>query len=95
MIETRIVCDQCGKVQENADQMWAVGLFVSGNIKSPTPMNSQIKNQIWCRDCLDKRSMTDWAKEQPHPEKIDPPPTFAEQIEYLIREMINEEFQNQ
>lgn len=85
MIKTLFICDECGKEQNDDKQMRAVEILVNSN------SILRLKKKLWCRACMAKYSLTDFTAKEKHPEKVEPAPTFGEQIEIIMRDIAREE----
>jgi hypothetical protein len=83
-IETKYKCDCCGHEQDNAEQMWNVGVYFG-----PCTLHnlSHEAGKIWCRKCMERIGVLS-GKENPA-QKVPPEPLPT--LEGIVRQIMREE----
>lgn len=87
-ITTIYKCDLCGHEQDNANQMWNVGIMFTSSPHLPTVSNSHIRKMaLWCRTCMVKHHLLGDEKGK----EVAPP--IAPTLEEMIREIMRDEIE--
>lgn len=89
MIITTFKCDRCDHQQDNGEQMWNVGISFSHHNSASHYPSAPTKEQLWCRECMEKMGLL--GPYQAPPQKHDPAPPPAPTLEEIIREIARRE----
>ena len=85
-IVTKYVCDRCQHTQDTDDQMWNLGIYLSGARSYYHSMHTPpTRAALWCRACVETIGLL------PGEKPADPapaPPTFEDMIRAIVREEV-------
>ena len=92
-VETRYICDKCGKISATPEQIWEIGVSMralGGAFQYKTEPRSK---SLWCRPCVVSvlGFLPSQAGDPPAPVT---PPTMQDILQQIIDESVTEQLQN-